>query len=131
MGISGFGTTISGAVTGALAEITSVGLSGQDVTDIDVSSMDSPEGWMEFIAGMKNAGEAQMNLLYSGANMEAILEALGGTNEVWTITLPDTSTFVCSGYLKALGSQIPMNDKISQTCSLKLSGAPTFSAAST
>jgi hypothetical protein len=134
MGTRGFGTTLSGATTGVIAEIISVGLSGQDVTDIDVSSMDSPDGWMEFIPGMINAGEIQLNILYSAAQMDAILDALGGgaeqENEDWTITFSDGSTFVCSGYLKSLGTQIPMNDKIAQTVGLKLSGKPTFTASS-
>ena len=129
-GISGFGTTLAGSVTGAIGQVTKISLSGQDVNDIDITTMLSPNGWKEFIAGLKDAKEITLDLLYEGANMDTILGALGGENENWTITIPDAATFVCEGYVKALGTQIPMDDKISQSMTIKLSGEPEFTPAS-
>lgn len=130
-GISGFGTTLEGASTGPLGMITRMQLGGLDVTtDIDITTMNTPARWMLFIAGLKDAKDVSMDLLYEKTNMATILAALGGTNEAWTITFPDGSTLVCDGYIKHLGSQIPVNDKIAQTATLKLSGPPTFTPGS-
>lgn len=125
-GISGFGTTISGSVAGAIAQVTSVSVSGMAATDIDVSTMDSVNAWKEFIPGMKEAGEFSLGLLYERENHDVIQGSLGADPETWTVTLPDGSTFVCSGYVKGLGIEVPMDDKISQTATIKLTGEPTF-----
>lgn len=126
MGQSGYGTTFSGATTGAIGEITRVGLPGISVDEIDVTTMDSTEAWKEFIAGLKDAGEASLTLLYEKANTATLMGAVGAANEVWTITLPDGSTFACSGFIKSLGGESPQEDKISQTATVRFSGEPTF-----
>lgn len=125
-GISGFGTTISGAVAGPIGQVTKVGLEGQDVTDIDITTMNAPSKWMKFVAGLKDAKTLQLELLYGPLNTNTLLAALGGATQVWTITLPDTCSFAVTGYIKSLGTQIPLNDKISQTCVIRLSGPPVF-----
>jgi predicted secreted protein len=125
-GISGYGTTVSGASTGALGDLTGVNIAGMDVTDLDVSTMASPDRWKEFIAGMKNAGEVTLTLLYEMGNFDAVQTAFGGPNEAWTVTFPDGSTFVCSGYIKHLGADSKMDDKITQAVTIKLSGEPVF-----
>jgi len=129
-GISGFGTTLSGAVSGVIVEITRIGIDGMDVPELDVTTMASTSGWREFIAGLKDAGALTLDLLYEKSQFSTMLGILGGTVEAWTITLPDSSTFVVDGFLKGLGAEIPMDDKILSSASLKLSGVPEFTASS-
>lgn len=126
-GISGFGTTVSGASTGALGRLIRVSVGSMEANDIDVSSMDSPNRWREFIAGMKNAGEIRLDILYDEDEVDAALDALGSDNETWTITFPDTATFVCDGYVKSVGPiDAPMDDKMAVSIGIKLSGEPTY-----
>lgn len=130
-GCLGVGTTLQGATFGPMGMIVRVGLPGPQVNqDIDVTTMNVVEKWMAFIAGLKNAGEVNLDLVYHKTNQASVMTALGGANESWTITLPDGSTFVCSGYLKGVGATIPHDDKITQTVNLKLSGKPVFTAGS-
>lgn len=130
-GISGFGTTLQGASTGVVGMITRAALAGFDVdNDIDITTMNSPQKWKRFISGLKDAKEVSLDLVYEKANMVVILGALGSANEAWTVVLPDGSTFVCSGYVKHIGTEIPMGDKIGQTLTIRFSGVPTFHAAS-
>lgn len=128
-GISGYNTTLTGSVTGKVGQLTKLGINGMEVNDIDVTWMESPERWREFIAGLKDAKEIQCEALYEKANMAMLLAALGDVNEDWTILLPDGSIFMCEGYIKTLGAAIPMDDKISQPLNIKLSGKPTFTPA--
>ena len=125
-GISGFGATLSGASTGAIAQITSISVSGMEVDDLDVTTMLSPNGWKEFVAGLKDASEIALQLLYFKTAHNTIQGALGSANEAWTVTLADSATFVCSGYIKSLGIESPMEDKMTQSCTIKLSGEPEF-----
>lgn len=129
MATHGHGTTLSGATTGSIAEILSVSLPDQKVDDLDVTTMASTDKWREFIPGLKDAGAITLQLLYEKANYQKVQNALGATPEVWTITLPDSSTFVCTGYINANGGDSPHEDKITQSVTLKISGAPTFTPA--
>ncbi len=126
----GHGTTLVGASTGAMTLITNVEIGGIEVDDLDMSSMSSTNKWREFEAGMKNAGEASFDMLYEKDQVDAVMSALGGANEAWTITFTDGSTFVCDGYLKGTALPVPFEDKVTQSASLKLSGEPVFTPAS-
>ena len=128
MGISGYGVALAGAAAGTIGEITRIGLPGIEVDDIDVTVSTSTEAWRVFIAGLKNAGEIEADLLYEKDNTDSVFDALA-TDDTFTITFPDDSTFACSGYLKGTGIEIPIDDRIEQTISIKLSGKPTFTAA--
>ena len=129
-GISGFGVTLSGASTGSIAQIIGLEIPGMEADDIDVSSGESTGRWREYIAGMKDAGELSLDLLYEEDNFDAIQDSFAGDSEVWTVTLPDGATFVCSGYIKSNGIAVPMDDKVSQSATLKLSGVPVYTAVS-
>ena len=128
-GIGGFGTTLSGVVVTDIVQITNLSIPGIDITSLDVSTMASTNGWKEFIAGMVDAGEIVLQLLYEGGNHAAIQGAVRAANEVWTITLPDGSTFACDGFIQNLGLEVPMDGTITQSCNIKLSGEPTFDEA--
>jgi len=129
MATHGHGTTLSGASTGSIGQILSIGLPDQKVDDLDVTTMASTNKWREFIPGLKDAGSMTLQLLYEKANYNKVQGALGSTPEVWTITLPDGSTFACTGYINANGGDSPHEDKITQSVTLKLSGQPTFTPA--
>jgi predicted secreted protein len=129
-GLSGFGTTLQGATTGVLGMITRINLSGFEVAQIDVTTMNSPGRWRQFVAGLKDARDMAIDLVYERVNMTVIMAALGAANESWTIAFPDGSTFVVSGHISRMGTQIPFDDKISQTITIKFNGAPVWNAAS-
>ena len=129
-GISGFGTTLSGSVAGTIAEITGVSIPGFTVDDIDITTMDSPGAWREFIAGLKNAGQLDVDGFYEDEDFDSLLDNLA-VKQDWTITLPNGATLVAEGYIKDLGDEVPMDAGISRTFSIKLSGEPVYTPAST
>jgi len=47
-----------------------------------------------------------------------------GAAEIWTITLPDTSTWACPGFITTLGHAIPFDDKVTQTLTIKFTADP-------
>lgn len=128
-GESGFGVTLSGASIGAIGNVVDINWPGMSATVIDVTDNDSTNGWREKIAGLKDAGEFTVTVNYTKAKTTTLVGGIAGSNEVFTITLPDGSTFACSGFISALSGPIPMDEAIQQELTITLSGEPTFTAA--
>ncbi len=128
---SGVGTVFkrsdmaSAPVLTAVAEINSI--SGPDKTrdTIDVTSLDSAGGYREFIASFRDAGTValEMNFTRDG------FEELNADFEIETlvdyqIILPDAgnTTLDFSGLVVDMGMAIPLDDKVTATVSIKISG---------
>ena len=102
-------------------------IAGIEADDLDISNMDSSSKWREFIAGMKNAGSINVELVFK-TGMLSTIAALLGTSQTWTITIAGGGTFVCDGFLRALSQPIAFEEEITQTFEVKLSGIPTFTS---
>lgn len=131
-GINGFQTTVGGSVnftgTNVIGEIVSIDLPELNVTDIDVTSMDSASNFMEFIPGSTDPGVVALTVNYTEAQDKLMSGAVGGTNvaETWTITFPDAATWATSGYVSNFGAGTSQpNDKITRTFNIKCTGLPT------
>lgn len=125
-GIIGHGTIVSGATTGVIGNVTQAGQDGGDREAVQISSMDSTSKAHEFIAGMYAEGDIDLTLNYDGSSagtansIETAFKA--GTVEVWTITYPDGSTDVGSGFIMSRSKTVPFDDKIEQSITIKASG---------
>ncbi len=126
----GWGLTITGASTGLLGEIIDVSGPNQSVDVVDISNMDSPSAGMEKIAGMIDAGDCSFAVNFDGSaagTADALQTALNGrTSEVWTIALIDAETIVATGFLSALGYELPTKDKMTQTVTITFTGLVAF-----
>lgn len=136
-GMSGWRTTLTGSDFGEIGHLRRVGLSGMETEDIDVTTMTSEDAFREFVSGLTDGGEIEMDIVYEKDTFDAIFGDLGeqhgtGASDLqdYTVTFPDGSTFVARGYLKSLAVDSPMDDAIEGTASLKISGKPTFNASS-
>jgi len=143
-GIAGFGIKINGtenfntaanssatnvaALAAFMGEVTNISMPEITVGEIDVSSFDSAENFMEYVSGQKEPGTLDIELNYDPDDLELALAAIGNTNEIWQLSFPDESIFKSAGFLsKALGGDTNPNGKISGTAAIKLSGKPTAS----
>ncbi len=128
-GTHGHGTVLAGSVVLTVGNIINVD-TGMSRDVIDKSTMDSTSKAREKIAGMLDAGDINLTINYdgSGTGVANALHAafLTGTAETWTITYPDTSTHVFSGFISALGAAAPFDDKITQTVTIALTGVPVY-----
>lgn len=125
-GIEGIGTTLNGAVSGAIGMITKISIEGAEADEIDVTTMNSPGKWRKFIAGLKDAKGINLELVYHKVNMTKVIALVGGDNENWVITFPDGSTLTNKGFVKKLGTAIPFETKVTQQATIRLSGPPTW-----
>jgi hypothetical protein len=133
-GIGGFATTIGGSVnftgTSVVSEVVKIDLPELDMTDIDVSSMDSASNYMEFVGGSIDPGTMVIEANYFDDEYKSLLAAVGDANETWTITFPDSSTYATDGYVTSLGGGTAgTNEKLTMNFSIKCSGLPTHTTA--
>lgn len=132
LGRIGVGTTLVGAVSGAIGMITNINIGGVEVADIDVTTLNNAAAtrFRVWIAGLKDSAEFTLTVIYESVNMALLIARTGAANETWTVTLPDGSTFVQLGHIKKLGLTIPFEDKMMTPVTFKMSGAPAFTAGS-
>src|SRR6266567_3427774 len=78
-----------------VGEITSLGKSGAKADTPDVTNMQSPDGFREFISGLREAGEVSCTVNYvHGDTTQAAVEGLfnDGERRNWRIQVPPSAT---------------------------------------
>jgi len=130
----GHGATLTltyGTSTTTVGNIISIG--GPDISRdaIDKSTMDSTNKWREFMPAMLDAGELTMEVNYDGtaegtANGLNTLFSSTLAPFTATLTLNGGSIWECACEMTALGHAIPLDDKVTQSITLKLTGEPTY-----
>ena len=126
-GSAAFGTKfykMSGTSSTAIAYITNVSGPKLDTDDIDVTDHDDSDGIREFVPGLVDAGEVELELNYNKAQTAA-LYAMVRTTASFKVIYPDSSSWTFSGYLKGLESEAPHDDKIVAKANFKCSGSLT------
>lgn len=128
MADSGFGVSISFSST-FLAQITNVTWSGISRSPIDTTYSGVSSGNATFIpSDIKDAGELQVELLFNPNDAPPIASAA----ETVTVTFPlpsggnTAATWAASGFLTNFEVGIPIDDRMTATATIKLSGAITY-----
>ena len=104
---------------------------------VDVTSMDSPDQWREFIAGLKDGGEVTFDVIYDP--VDATIEPSGGllseldlasgaaaTNYKLVFSDPATTTWDFAAILTGFEPNEAVDDKVMASVTLKISGKPTI-----
>jgi predicted secreted protein len=115
-----------------LAEVTGVTPPGMARDSVDASHEESPEGWREFIPGLKDGGEIglELNFVPGGASAAALMAELDleGPDAVKNrqIVFPDGSMFIFAGFLTGFEPDAPLDDKMSASVTFKETGKPSL-----
>ncbi len=115
----------------AIAEVGSITGPNLSRGTIDVTSLDSTDGYREFIGSFRDGGELtfEMNFTRDGyIFMKTDLEDDDKKN--YRIVLTDTgaTTFDFLGFVTAVGLAVPLDDKVSSSVTIKISGPVTVSS---
>lgn len=134
-------TGTSGSPTWSqIAHLTSIGEIGLETDEIDVTDLDSPNGFKEFIAGTKDAGSVDIAGNVVGDNNVASLYSLANSGAVkeFKVEFPtlegqdEPATWEFDAYLASFKEGESTTDSLRTfTGSLRVSGAPTFTPATT
>lgn len=127
--IFAIGNGASPEVFETVAEVTSITPPGVTVDLIDATHMESPGRHREFIAGLKDGTEAQieMNFIPGGPGQDAIVELLG-TGETANMKITYTNGVVQSfaAFCTAFEPSVPVDDKMTASATFKVSGEVTW-----
>lgn len=126
-----FGTTIQKSGGTALAELTSI--SGPNITTetIDVTSHDSDNTYREYISGVFDGGEINVEGLLqlgSAGQSDFITDAQDGSGDSYTITYSNTeaSTWVATCIVTSFEIIATYDDALKWSGTLKVTGKPAF-----
>jgi len=136
--IKSLGTTLvkikSGSETENLtiADLTNIGRIGIESDEIDTTTLDSPNGFKEFIAGFKDAGEVPISgIIKSEDAMEAMLSLADSQKlEKWEITAPNGATWDFDGFVKMFEEGEATVDGVRNfNGTIRISGKPVYTSA--
>jgi predicted secreted protein len=131
---SGVGTLFqrdSGASSSAeevyatIAEVNSITGPDKSRNTIDVTSLDSTAGYMEFIGSFRDGGEVGLEMNFTRDTYDLMNDDFeSDSSQNYRIVLPDTGNtrFYFVGYVTALGMAIPKDDKVTSTVTIKITG---------
>jgi predicted secreted protein len=118
-----------------VGEITAI--NGFEITRdwIDATHSESPQGWREFIAGLKDGGEfsCELNFVPGSTGTTLLLAQFDKDTlsacEIYIPTSPAYEWTLNAG-LSGFGFDAPIDDKMSNAVTFKVSGKPTLAQAS-
>lgn len=120
----------SGGIYAAVAEITSIKIGGKKRDMTDVSSFDSTGGYREFIGGFRDGGQVDLSMNFTRDGYDVLNDDFETDTLVdYQIVFPGTiGTFEFSGFVVS-GPDVDAGlDKVSGSCSIKISGANGFTS---
>lgn len=135
-GINGFGTQFQrgdGAepeVFTTIANSTNISGPGLSRETIDVTAHDSPDGWMEFLGGLKDPGEVSVDINYDPADHDTLVADFEDDDpRNYRIVFPDTgqTTWSFPGIMTGFEPEAPYDDKLAASLTFKVTGKPTLS----
>lgn len=115
-----------------IADLNSIGEIGIESSEIDTTTLDSADGYKEFIASLKDAGELSFKgILKSETNFEDMNDlADAQTVSDWLITYLSGSTLAFSGFVKKFMKTEDTIDSVRGFIgSIRVSGKPVYTPA--
>ena len=133
-GEDGFGTQLqrfNGATFEVIASLTSISGPGIKRETIDVTAHDSPNGWMEFLGGLKDGGEVSFDM-NRRPSVHDVLVADFEDDEPrsYRVEWRSGAAWTFDGILTSYEPDSPYDDKLSCAATLKVTGQPTVGDAS-
>ena len=131
------GTTLTKIKSGSestdlkIANLTSIGEIGVESEEIDATDLDSPNGYKEFIAGSKDAGEVSLsgNIKDESSVEKMLALAESQSMEQWKVEYPSGATWTFSGFVKSFKDGEKSTDGLATfSAAIRISGKPTYTA---
>ena len=119
--------TTAGAIT--ISDVLSITAPSVSVTTIEASNLDST--WKTFIGGLKDGGDLTFELAYdpSDSGHQQILADAGAGELACTVTWSDAKTTEFGAIITSLSTGAAMDDKLTLSATMKITGSVTFPTA--
>ena len=128
----GKGDAASPEVFTTIAQVISVDGPDGSREAIDVTDHGNTDGFREFVAGLADGGEVSFemhydqNLATQDESTGLVKEFIDGSKKNYRITWPDSSKVTFAAIITALSVAAPVEGKLTASCSMKISGKPTW-----
>ena len=114
----------------AVAEVVGITPPGMTRDAVEVTHLASANEWKQFIAGLKDAGEASFTLNFVASATDTVLAAFEAKTGNYQITFPNGVMMRFSGFFTAYSPpEMTPEGKMEASASIKVTGAPTLHAA--
>lgn len=138
-GLDAFGTTLSRGNNDAtsttaetftpIANITSLSPPGISREILDVTAHDSPNGYMEFLGGLKDPGEVSFDVNYEPTNHDTLVDDFEVDDPInYEVAFPDGTVWAFGAILTGFEPDAPYDDKLTASITLKVTSKPTITA---
>lgn len=113
-----------------VAEVVSITPPGMTRDAVDATHLKSAGAWRQFIAGLKDAGEASLTLNWVAAANDTLLTAFNAETGNYQITFPNGVMMRFAGFFTAYTPpELTADGKMEASVTVKVTGAPTLHAA--
>lgn len=124
----GDGASPNEVFTTLQAEVTSITPPGYSRDAIDATHTESPDRFREYIAGLMDAGEVELDLNFVPTVADAIIAALLAGKRNYQLLFPGVLTWTFAAICTAYTPSAPVDDKMTATATFKVSGKPVLAA---
>lgn len=110
-----------------LAEVTSITPPNLTRDTIDATHMLSTSRYREFISGLRDGGEAtiELNFIPGGAAMTSLLaDFISNAVVPYKILFPNSTAWTFDAFVTSIGPEAPLDDKMSASITFKITGVP-------
>jgi len=116
----------------AIANVTDITPPGIERETYDVTAHDSPDAYREFIGGLKDGGEVEIEINYDPREHDDLVADFADTEPrnykiVWPSTL---GNWAFAAILTNFEPEAPHDDKLAASLTFKVSGKPTITTGS-
>lgn len=110
-----------------IGEVMDITLPSEETDQVEVTNMDSPAGYKEFIAALTDGGELSfdMNFVPDSASDLALRQARGLTRLIF-ITFPTGPAIHLRGSRQSYERTSPVQEQMTGSVAFKISGAPDY-----
>ncbi len=122
-------TASSVAEWATLAEVNSIAGPNKTRSTFDATSLDSTGGYREFIASFRDAGEVTLEMNFTIASYNKMNDQFeSDASEQYQIVMADDglTTLAFTAWCTAIGSSVPLDDKVTSSVTLKITGQVTL-----
>lgn len=136
-GIDGFGTQLKRGDGGgpetftAIANVTNIGGPSLSRETYDTTTHGSPDGWREFIGGLRDGGEVSADINYDPDEHDSLFDDFDDVeSRTWQVVFPPaagSAVWQFEAILTGFEPTAPHDDKLTATVSFKVTGKPTLS----
>jgi len=111
-----------------IAEVVSISGPGLSAEAIDVTSHDSPEGWREYVGGLKDGGEVtfDINFIPGNTTHAELAGRIGAYVDTFQLVFPDNTAWTFDALITGFEPQENVDGKLSASVTLKITGKPTL-----